>query len=57
MVGSEAVVSLLFAEAQRNYLSGLYPCSEADAVLVAALSLQILHGPYSPAADKAHLAK
>jgi FERM central domain len=38
------VISLLYAEAEQNFLNGLYPCSEKCYVQLAAIILQRLYG-------------
>lgn len=55
--GTDVVASLLFHEAQKNYIRGLYPCSDVDAVLIAATFLQITHGDYDNKKDKHFLSR
>ncbi|VDD87534.1 unnamed protein product [Enterobius vermicularis] len=37
-------LSLLYSEAQQNYMKGLYPCSDQDVAQLASIILQIIHG-------------
>ena len=42
----EAVLRLLYGEARQNILAGVYPCKVEDAVVLAGMQTQILHGDY-----------
>uniref|UniRef100_A0A0N5AJF2 FERM domain-containing protein n=1 Tax=Syphacia muris TaxID=451379 RepID=A0A0N5AJF2_9BILA len=37
-------LSLLYSEAQKNFMKGLYPCAEKDMINLAAITFRIIHG-------------